>query len=92
MNPETKTEANVMQAVPFFAVSNIEPSVRHYVHGLGFTMTERWMDGGRLRWCWLQHGGAALMLQELRNAGHDSWVPQGKVGEGVSVREPGSTM
>lgn len=24
------------------------------------------------------------MLQEFRKEGHDSWVPQGKVGEGVS--------
>ena len=25
------------------------------------------------------------MLQEFRKEGHDSWVPQGKVGEGVSI-------
>ena len=42
-------------------------------------------DEGKLRWCWLQRGGAALMLQEFRTEGHDSWTPEGKVGEGVSV-------
>jgi hypothetical protein len=32
MKPETKTEANVKQAVPFFLVSNIEESVRYSGH------------------------------------------------------------
>ena len=79
------SEANVQQAVPFFAVSNIEASVRYYVDGLGFEMANKWIDDGKLRWCWLEHGGAALMLQEFRKEGHDSWVPKGKVGEGVSI-------
>jgi len=57
MKLETETETNVKQAVPFFAVSNIEESVRYYVNGLGFEMTNKWIDEGKLRWCWLQHGG-----------------------------------
>jgi lactoylglutathione lyase len=85
MKIEDKTEANVRQAVPFFAVSNIENSLRFYVDGLGFKMTNRWIDDGRLRWCWLELGKVALMLQEFRTKGHDSWVPQGKVGEGVTI-------
>jgi catechol 2,3-dioxygenase-like lactoylglutathione lyase family enzyme len=76
---------NVQQAVPFFAVSNIEQAVRYYVDGLGFEMTKKWVDEGQLRWCWLQLGGAAIMLQEYRKAGHDSWTPEGKVGVGVSI-------
>jgi len=78
-------ETNVKQAVPFFAVANIEESVRYYVDGLGFQMTNKWTDEGKLRWCWLQHGGAALMLQEFRKEGHDSWAPEGKVGEGATI-------
>ena len=78
-------EANVKQAVPFFGVSNIEESVRYYVGGLGFQMTKRWMDEGRLRWCWLQLGGAALMLQEFWKEGHHAGRPAGKLGQGVSV-------
>jgi catechol 2,3-dioxygenase-like lactoylglutathione lyase family enzyme len=85
MEPETKPDANVKQAVPFFAVSNIEESVRYYVDGLGFKKTNKWIDEGKLRWCWLELGEAALMLQEFRKEGHDSWVPQGKLGEGVSI-------
>jgi catechol 2,3-dioxygenase-like lactoylglutathione lyase family enzyme len=78
-------EPNVKQAVPFFAVSNLEASRRYYVDGLGFEMTNKWIDEGKLRWCWLQRGGAALMLQEFKKEGHDSWVPEGKVGVGVSI-------
>jgi catechol 2,3-dioxygenase-like lactoylglutathione lyase family enzyme len=85
MNLETGTEPNVKQAVPFFAVSSIQASVRYYVDGLGFQMTKKWIDQGELRWCWLERGGAALMLQEFRKDGHDSWVPEGKVGVGVSI-------
>ena len=85
MKSDLKTEPNVKQAVPFFAVSNIEASVHYYVDGLGFEMTRQWVDEGKLRWCWLELGNAALMLQEFPRAGHDSWAPQGKVGEGVSI-------
>jgi lactoylglutathione lyase len=85
MKPETKTEPNVKQAVPFFRVTNIEESVRYYVEGLGFEMTNKWIDEGKLRWCWLQHGGAALMLQEFAEERHNSRVPEGKLGQGVSI-------
>ncbi|HKV94111.1 MAG TPA: VOC family protein [Candidatus Angelobacter sp.] len=85
MESQVQTETNVQQAVPFFNVKNIEDSVRFYIDGLGFEMTYRWIDEGKLRWCWLKHGGAALMLQEYRTEGHDSWKPEGKVGVGVSI-------
>ncbi|HLJ27765.1 MAG TPA: VOC family protein [Candidatus Angelobacter sp.] len=79
MHTETKTEVNVKQAVPFFLVANMEQSLRYYIDGLGFKMMNKWIDEGRLRWCWLQIGDAALMLQEFRKA------PEGKVGQGVSI-------
>lgn len=85
MASEIKTEANVQQAVPFFMVSSMEQSLRFYVDSLGFTMKKRWIDEGRLRWCWLELGNAALMLQEYKKAGHDSWAPDGKLGVGVSI-------
>jgi catechol 2,3-dioxygenase-like lactoylglutathione lyase family enzyme len=78
-------EPNVKQAVPFFMVSNLEASIRYYVDGLGFEMTNKWIDEGKLRWCWLQRGGAALMLQEFKKEGHHAWVPEGKLGVGVSI-------
>jgi len=85
MNAETEAQANVKQTVPFLAVSDMKASIRYYVDGLGFEVQHRWIDEGKLRWCWLQRGGAALMLQEFRAAGHGAWVPQGKLGEGVSI-------
>ena len=80
-----KTQPNIKQAVPFFAVSDIEASVRFYTGGLGFEMTKNWRVDGRLRWCWLQRGGAAVMLQQFSTEGHDSWKPGGKLGEGVTI-------
>jgi len=78
---EQKIAANVEQSVPFFGVTAMEASLRFYVDGLGFEMTKKWIVDGRVRWCWLQLGGASLMLQEfLRER-----IPSGKLGEGVSV-------
>ncbi|HEY6974977.1 MAG TPA: VOC family protein [Chitinophagaceae bacterium] len=76
---------NVKQAVPFFGVSDIERSVDYYINGLGFEMTSRWIDNGKLRWCWLQNGDAALMLQEFWKEGHHVNIPTEKLGVGVSV-------
>jgi predicted lactoylglutathione lyase len=72
------SEANVQQAVPFFMVSNIEASVRWYADA-GFEMKNKWIDEGKLQWCLLENGEAALMLQEYKKA------PEGKLGSGVSI-------
>ena len=85
MDSEQKIVPNVKQVVPFLAVSQMEASTRFYIDGLGFKMTKKWIDEGKLRWCWLELGGAALMLQERRTAGRDTLTPEGKVGEGVSL-------
>jgi catechol 2,3-dioxygenase-like lactoylglutathione lyase family enzyme len=81
----TSTESNVEQVVPFFAVSKMEDSLRFYVDGLGFMMTKKWIDEGTVRWCWLQRGGAALMLQDFRREEGQSWSPEGKLGLGISI-------
>jgi catechol 2,3-dioxygenase-like lactoylglutathione lyase family enzyme len=88
METQAMTEANVLQAVPFFGVTSMEDSLRFYVDGLGFVMTKKWTpDGdGRVRWCWLELGTAALMLQEFRKDHHpNSGRPEGKLGTGVSI-------
>ena len=82
---ETGTSMNVTQAVPFFKVSDMETSIRYYVEGLGCQIEQKWEPDGKLRWCWLSLEGAALMLQEFPTEGHDSWKPDGKVGEGVTI-------
>ncbi|MBO0861954.1 MAG: VOC family protein [Chloracidobacterium sp.] len=78
-------EPNVKQVAPFFWVSNIEESVRYYVGGLGFEMIKKWMDDGKLRWCWLERDAVALMLQEFWKDGRHANMPKGKLGEGVSI-------
>ncbi len=92
MPAETMTSANVKQAVPFFAVSNMESSLRFYVDGLGFKMKRWWIpdqsDGqdhykadGKIRWCWLELGEAAIMLQEFL----PERQPKETLGTGVHV-------
>lgn len=87
MTTQTKTTPNVQQAVPFFRVSSMERSLHFYVDGLGFEMKKKWTpDGaGKVRWCWLQLGNAALMLQEFRKEGPNAWAAESKVGVGVSI-------
>src|SRR6266480_1158268 len=85
MMPAPEIGPNVKQAVPFFAVTDIDASLRFYLEGLGFQMKNKWIDDGKLRWCWLELGGAALMLQEFRKEGPHRNVPSEKLGVGVSI-------
>lgn len=72
---ENSISVNVKQAVPFFGVTNMEASLGFYIDGLGFKMTRWWIPeaaddhgnkpDGRIRWCWLELGEAAIMLQEF---------------------------
>ena len=90
MSTAPVASANVKQSVPFFGVTNMEASLRFYVDGLGFTMKHSWIPDrveencppdGRIRWCWLQRGDAAIMLQEF-------WPgrrPTETLGTGVNV-------
>src|SRR5206468_10116955 len=78
-------QSNVQRAVPFFWVRSIEESLRFYVDGLGCKLTKQWIDEGKLRWCWLELGEAALMLQEFWKEGHHRNVPDAKLGVGVSI-------
>src|SRR5215211_2194002 len=66
-------------------VEDMQRSLRFYVDGLGFEITHRWEQDGKLRWCWMRLGDGALMLQEFWNDGHHSGRPEGKLGQGVSI-------
>jgi lactoylglutathione lyase len=84
--PAAQTSSNVQQAVPFFMIQDMERSLRFYMEGLGFAMAHKWIDEGKLRWCWLKIGDAAIMLQEYGppKPGHQE-PPSDKHGVGVSV-------
>ena len=82
MSSHSKSQLNVKQAVPFFMVKDMEASVNFYVKGLEFSMTESWVDKGKLKWCWLVIDNAALMLQEYDEKTN---VTKVKPGEGVEI-------
>lgn len=81
----TQGQPNVRQAVPFLWVRDLEDSLRFYVDGLGCQISSRWVHDGRFRWCWLQLGEAALMLQEFWKEGKHRNIPDTPVGLGVSI-------
>src|SRR5262245_29146685 len=85
MTPADKVASNVKQAVPFFGVTDIDTSLRFYVNGLNFKIKVHWAPEGRIRWCWLELGDAALMLQEYWKDGKPAGAPVGLLGQGVSI-------
>jgi catechol 2,3-dioxygenase-like lactoylglutathione lyase family enzyme len=72
-------KTNIKETVPFFAISNMEESLRFYVDGLGFEMTHSWIPKDKIEWCRLQRDAGALMLQEFHEQLED------KLGNGVSI-------
>jgi len=85
MSASSPVKANVTQVIPFFCITDMERSLRYYVDGLGFTRTNQWVVDGQMRWCWLEFGGAALMLQTCAKKMLDSMPPGGILGQGVSL-------
>jgi lactoylglutathione lyase len=72
---------NVSKVTPFFMVTDMPCSLHFYMDGLGFTMKHKWVVEGKIRWCWLDLGGASLMLQSYLPAR----MPTEKLGTGVSL-------
>lgn len=99
MSTTPTPSVNVQQAVPFFGVRNMDASLKFYTEGLGFKMKHWWIPerpednpDGRIRWCCLELGEAALMLQEFRKEGEENIYLEGritkipeKLGVGVSI-------
>jgi uncharacterized glyoxalase superfamily protein PhnB len=88
MTDADTASVNVKQAVPFFGVTNMEASLKFYVDGLGFKMTRYWIPDraadkpdGRIRWCLLELGAAAIMLQEFLPERH----PKETLETGVNI-------
>lgn len=80
-----KRSANIKQTVPFFAVSNMETSLRFYTEGLGFEIKYKWVPHDKIEWCFLQRDSGTLMLQQPRKDDHHPGMPEGKLGVGISI-------
>jgi catechol 2,3-dioxygenase-like lactoylglutathione lyase family enzyme len=85
MTAETVPLHNVSAVVPLLMVTSMERSLAFYVDGLGFTVQNRWIPDGHLRWCWLSLGGAALMLQEATGSSIQKLAAAGVPGNGVGL-------
>ncbi len=76
---------NVTAVVPLLMVTNIQRSLAFYIDGLGFTIQNRWVPEGRLRWCWMSLGSAALMLQEASASTREKMLASGALGNGAAM-------
>ena len=85
MAQPTIAQVGVQQLVPLLMVKNMDASLRFYVEGLGFSMAKKWTPEGRIRWCWLELGTAALMLQEFVSDSHHASPIPAQVGAGVGL-------
>lgn len=85
MTTATVTGHNVMAVVPLLMVTDMEKSLAFYIDGLGFTIRNRWIPDGRLRWCWMSLGGAALMLQEAVESTRERMAAAGTLGNGAAL-------
>ncbi|MGB7760097.1 MAG: VOC family protein [Bryobacteraceae bacterium] len=85
MSTTVAASHNVTAVVPLLMVTDMERSLTFYVAGLGFTIQNRWVPDGRLRWCWMSLGGAALMLQEARESTREKMLTSGTLGNGAAL-------
>jgi lactoylglutathione lyase len=46
-------------------VTDMTRSLAFWIDGLGFTLKNKWTPDGKIRWCWLERGTGAIMLQEM---------------------------
>lgn len=86
-----RAPTRIGKAVPFFGVSDMDAALGHYVARLGFRMARSWAPDGKVRWCWLELGPAALMLQQYDTEGANARPFEGRRGAGgafVVVADP----
>jgi len=61
---KTKSGAGLREVVPLMYVENLDTSAQYYCDVLGFEIAQKWESDGKLAWCRLEHGQAAIMLQQ----------------------------
>jgi hypothetical protein len=69
------TQAAAKQSAPdvgvgvaLHMITDMTRSLAFWIDGLGFTLKNTWMPDGKIRWCWLERGTGAVMLQEMSAA------------------------
>ena len=82
---EEQTKPNVTGVAALLMVTSMERSLKFYVDGLGFTIKNRWIPDGHLRWVWMELGTAALMLQEATGNTSERLAKAGKLGNGSAL-------
>ncbi len=73
----------VHEVVPFLHPVSMEKSLAFYCDLLGFRIALSWPSPDDVRWCRLEHGHAALMLQPPGDL--DRRAPGTALGEGLSL-------
>ncbi len=84
MPTAAKRKPNVREVVPFLRVADMSASIHFYVEGLDAVIAARWEPEGELRWCRLELGGSALMLQTF-GPGLRQRASANQLGLGVSL-------
>lgn len=64
-------------------MTDIKVTSEFYTSRLGFEIKLRWEPDGRLRWCWAERDGVAIMLQEFSE--DPAQRPSGKLGAGITI-------
>ncbi len=84
MSTAAKSKSNITEVVPFLRVADMAASIRFYVGGLDAHIAARWEPEDELRWCRLELGGSALMLQTF-GPGLRERASANQLGLGVSL-------
>ena len=58
------SKVKITETVPLFDVADVDKSIAFYVDGLGFELQDKWVEDDVLKWCRVEHGDSALMLQK----------------------------
>ncbi|WP_259067874.1 VOC family protein [Mucilaginibacter sp. X4EP1] len=73
---------NIKLTVPFFMVTDMEVSLKFYLDGLGFKLTNQWTPRGVIEWCWLERDAVSIMLQQPRKPNAEQ---SRSLGSGITI-------
>lgn len=68
--------ADVIVGVSMHMVMNMPRSLAYWIASLGFALKKKWVVDEKIRWCWLERGTAAFMMQEFSQKQTDALAGQ----------------